>query len=270
MSCNHITSNENRPLLAPPSIFGKQPDLKQCEPSSSPPLRSLRRRVARRATLFHCPSQPFTPVSPSTVSTRVSPRRPTTGGPPTNQPAAGMIGSSTRVQEVANPGLRRLKAVAEAKSQASLQAQVNKLTAQVKALEARLAGATVAAEAAAAAEPTIVELLTSLQELTAAATGEQVSSKAIGAGLGVRPSSAPYRTYKDTASVVSWSADAFGKSKNPGWYHEHRKQLYAQRAARTAEDPKGCYISHSKYADEAVRIAATGRMAFSSGKTGGK
>ena len=50
------------------------------------------------------------------------------------------------------------------------------------------------------------------------------------------------------------------------WYHTHRKSLYAQRAARAAAMPTGCYVSHSKYCDEAVRIAATGRLAFSAGK----
>ena len=92
------------------------------------------------------------------------------------------------------------------------------------------------------------------------------SSAVIGSGLAQRPSTAPYRNVKDTASVVSWSADAYGKSKTPGWYHLHRKQLLSQRAARAASQPKDCYVSHSKYADEAVRIAATGRLAFSAGK----
>ena len=83
---------------------------------------------------------------------------------------------------------------------------------------------------------------------------------------GLRPATAPYRSLKGTQSEVSWSADAFGKSKTPGWYHQCRKQLFAQRAARAALQPEGCFVSHSKYADEAVRIAATGRLAFSAGK----
>ena len=110
--------------------------------------------------------------------------------------------------------------------------------------------------------------MSSLQALTAAASGEVgTSAGVIGADIAARPSTAPYRSFKDTESMVSWLADAFGKSKTPGWYHQYRKTLYAQRAARAAEQPTGCYVSHSKYADEAVRIAATGRLAFSAGKT---
>merc|ERR1712060_526290 len=79
-----------------------------------------------------------------------------------------------------------------------------------------------------------------------------------------RPKSAQYRTLSsdDSASVVSWSADAHGRSKEPGWYHQARKSIYAHRAWLSDQEPKGCYISHSKYADEAVRIANTGRLAF--------
>jgi hypothetical protein len=184
-----------------------------------------------------------------------------------------------KVQEVANPGLHRFRAIEGLHKHSSLKADVEKLAAQVAALEKKISAQGAedggAAVAAATAEPTIAELMASLKALTAAATADEapVSSRAIGAGVvGARPSSAPYRTLRggDSASVASWSADAFGKSKNPGWYHQCRKQLYAQRAARSAAQPKGCFISHSKYADEAVRIAATGRLAFSSGKTSGK
>ena len=185
-------------------------------------------------------------------------------------PEVGLVGSAARMQEVSNPGLRRAKAVKEAQSQAALRTEVEKLTAQVKALEAKLAASSApAADAASAAEPSIAELMSSLQQLTLAATGEQpLSSRVIGSGVaGQRPSSAPYRSIPtDRQSVASWSADAFGKSKNPGWYHQHRKQLYAMRAQREAQYPKGCYVSHSKYADEAVRIKDTGRLAFSAGK----
>jgi len=45
-------------------------------------------------------------------------------------------------------------------------------------------------------------------------------------------------------------------------YHVHRKEIYAQRARLNRAAPKGCFISCAKYADEAVRIANTGRLAF--------
>jgi hypothetical protein len=62
--------------------------------------------------------------------------------------------------------------------------------------------------------------------------------------------------------AVSWSADAFGKSKNPGWYHKSRKEVYKHQAAIASKMPSGNYASLSKYADEAVRVAPTGRLAF--------
>lgn len=86
-----------------------------------------------------------------------------------------------------------------------------------------------------------------------------------------RPVSAPVRynarpaarpAADDAASVASWSADAFGRSKTPGWYHGNRKQLYARQAKLEAEAPAGCFTSHSKYAAEANRIKSTGRLAF--------
>eukprot|EP00967_Tisochrysis_lutea_P153762 scaffold304118_cov32-Tisochrysis_lutea.AAC.1 len=112
-----------------------------------------------------------------------------------------------------------------------------------------------------------------------------------------RPQSAPYHAIidaPDDASVVSWSADAFGRSRNPGWcvraqafhrvfmycplpprralsiavhlshirYHLNRKELYAQRARLKRAVPKGCFDSYGKYADEASRIQNTGRLAF--------
>ena len=182
------------------------------------------------------------------------------------------MGASARVQEVANPGLYRQRAVAEAQKSAGLKAEVEKLAAQVAALEKKVTAQAAAApvdisDAPSADVASIAELVASLKALTAQASGSGdfgQSSKVI--GTGGRPSTAPYRSLKDTASVVSWSADAYGKSKTPGWYHNYRKQLYAQRAERAAAQPTGCYISHSKYADEAVRIAATGRLAFSAGK----
>ena len=112
----------------------------------------------------------------------------------------------------------------------------------------------------------IADLVHGLQSLASTASEEpRTSSRTIGEGG--RPVTAPYRRLPtDSQSVVSWSADAYGKSKNPGWYHTYRKELYSQRAKRAATQPDGCYVSHSKYADEAVRIAATGRLAFSAGK----
>ena len=182
----------------------------------------------------------------------------------------------TKVQEVANPGLHRFRALssqkAKAAQQSALQAEVEKLAAKVAALEAKLAApaSTEAAQPAAEEGASIGELVASLKALTAAAEAEAplTSSACIGAGVATsRPTSAPYRTLRgDAASVVSWSADAAGRSKTPGWYHTSRKQLYAQRAKNAAGQPTGCFVSHSKYADEAVRIAATGRLAFSAGK----
>ena len=188
----------------------------------------------------------------------------------------GLVGSMTGTQEVANPGLKRMRALQEAKAQLSLKAEVEKLTTQVADLESKLslaataepAGSEAAADAAtAAAQPTINELMASLAALTATAAGETGASSAV-IGGGGRPSTAPYRRLKavDSQSVVSWSVDAFGKSKTPGWYHQYRHELYREKASRAAAAPDGCYISHSKYADEAVRIKDTGRLAFSAGK----
>ena len=86
----------------------------------------------------------------------------------------------------------------------------------------------------------------------------------------MRPQTAPVRYNvapasqkdDDTVSEASWSADAFGKSKTPGWYHTSRKQLYQHRSKLASTAPKGVYTSHTKYADEAVRIKNTGRLAF--------
>ena len=61
---------------------------------------------------------------------------------------------------------------------------------------------------------------------------------------------------------VSSSARRYGKSKNPGWYHTSRKQLYQHRSKLKTAAPQGIYTSHTKYADEAVRIKNTGRLAF--------
>ena len=63
-------------------------------------------------------------------------------------------------------------------------------------------------------------------------------------------------------SVASWSADAYGKAKVPGWYHLQRKDLYQRRLQMARDAPKGCYVKHTKYADEAARIQPTDRLAF--------
>ena len=71
----------------------------------------------------------------------------------------------------------------------------------------------------------------------------------------VRPSTAPYALTCDDDDD-SWSNDAFGKTRNPGWYHAQRKQLYEQRREQARAAPKGCYVSHSKFADECSRSMA--------------
>lgn len=98
-----------------------------------------------------------------------------------------------------------------------------------------------------------------LQRLTALDTA---ASRPVSAPVryNARPAARP--AADDAASVASWSADAFGRSKNPGWYHGNRKQLYARKAKMEAEAPEGCFTSHSKYAAEASRIKSTGRLAF--------
>ena len=85
----------------------------------------------------------------------------------------------------------------------------------------------------------------------------------------VRPGSAPPAPVRydslpkeDAGTVVSWSADAFGKAKQPGWYHTSRKQIYQHRSKLAKEAPTGVFSSHTKYADEAFRIKSTGRLAF--------
>jgi len=184
--------------------------------------------------------------------------------PPINRVPQGLVGSATRIQEVANPGLRHHQAVSEMKRQRSLREEVAKLSTKVQALEAKLA-----VQETASTAPELAELMANLRALSATASGDYdgpTSSGAVGAGVGSRPATAPNRTIADTASVVSWSADAYGKTKTPGWYHACRKELYKQRAARAAVEPSGCFVSHSKFADEAVRIAASDRPAFSSGK----
>ena len=178
--------------------------------------------------------------------------------------------SSAKAQDISNPGLKHQRSIAAHQKSAGLKAEVERLAAKVAALELKLSskGSDKADAAATTSEEmaSIAELVQSLQSLTAVVDDTPPTSARL-IGSGGRPATAPYRRLPtDSQSVVSWSADAFGKSKTPGWYHVHRKDVYNQRAARAATQPDGCYVSHSKYADEAVRIAATGRLAFSAGK----
>ena len=94
-----------------------------------------------------------------------------------------------------------------------------------------------------------------LQRLTAL---DAAASRPVSAPAPVRYNARP----DDTASVASWSADAYGRSKTPGWYHTSRKQLYQRRSKLASDAPEGVYTSHTKYADEAFRIKSTGRLAF--------
>ena len=123
---------------------------------------------------------------------------------------SGFVGSATRIQEVANPGLRQKSAVAAARKRMSLKEEVARLSMQVTALEAKLA----AKDEAAATE--LGELVSNLKALTNAASGEDAptSARAIGAGVGGRPATAPYRSLDETTSVVSWSADVRGQSEH--------------------------------------------------------
>ena len=114
-----------------------------------------------------------------------------------------------------------------------------------------------------AARDAVAKLLSGVQALMAEAQDAPAPKVvSLEASALSRPSSAPYNYMTDNASAISWSADAFGKSKQPGFYHQHRKQIAAHRRAMAMKDPKGTYNSHSKYADEANRIANTGRLAF--------
>ena len=112
------------------------------------------------------------------------------------------------------------------------------------------------------AREAVSKLLSGVQALMVEAQG---GSAVVGleAAEPSRPRSAPYTgVAADDVSVVSWSADAYGKSKTPGFYHQHRKQIAANRRAMAAKEPKGTYTSMSRYADEAHRISNTGRLAF--------
>jgi hypothetical protein len=173
----------------------------------------------------------------------------------------------TRVQEVANPGRSHAVAIAEARNSSALKQEVEKLASRVAKLERKLASSQ-PSDADTSEAPDLDELVASLQALTEAASGATgaQSSAAIGAGIARPPATRAYRSLNDAASVVSWSADAYGRSKTPGWYHTTRKQMYQMRAERAAAEPTGCYVSHSKFADEAKRIQDTGRRAFASGK----
>ena len=158
--------------------------------------------------------------------------------------AGGLVGNPGRVQEVADPGFRQRQATVSARRSAALKAEIDSLTKQVNKLERKLADKTSAAGSEA---PDLAELISNLKALTDAAIAEEGGPTSSGLyGAGGRPTTAPYRNLSDSASIVSWSADAYGKSKTPGWYHTCRKQVYQQRAQRAAQEPTGCYISHSK------------------------
>ena len=122
-----------------------------------------------------------------------------------------------------------------------------------------------APEAPEGAREAVSKLLSGVQALMAEAQGASAVGSFEAAEL-PRPPSAPYTGAADNASVVSWSADAFGKSKTPGFYHQHRKQIAANRRAMAAkaraDGLTGTYVSMSRYADEAHRISNTGRLAF--------
>eukprot|EP00965_Chrysotila_dentata_P019805 656866-Pleurochrysis_carterae.AAC.1 len=103
------------------------------------------------------------------------------------------------------------------------------LSQKVADLEARLSASTVQAapaaapagavmngavhEAAPAAPPPLPLLSSSLSLLDQGVVGERRRRT----DPAPRPSTAPYRTTGETGSLASWSADAFGKSKTPGW-----------------------------------------------------
>ena len=191
------------------------------------------------------------------------------------RPTVGLVGSMTGTQEVANPGLKRMRALQEAKAQLSLKAEVEKLTTQVAELESKLLshgrarrgqrgggrrrdGGGAADDQRADGEPRRAHRhrgRRDRRELRRHWRRRPPVDRAVPPPQGGRLAVCGLR-----------SVDAFGKSKTPGWYHQYRHELYREKASRAAAAPDGCYISHSKYADEAVRIKDTGRLAFSAGK----
>jgi len=181
-------------------------------------------------------------------------------------------------QDVANPAVARSRQSFVQKEQHStaLQEQIQLLSSKVALLESRLAPPSVELAAAPITSIPLVNparagdtadvpaALMPLEEATQAQTKDTDAAMSSRALSVAHPKSAMYRSLHagDGGSVISWSADAFGRSKQPGWYHLNRKLIFAQRVQRADQEPRGCYISHSKYADEAVRISSTGRLAF--------
>ena len=151
-----------------------------------------------------------------------------------------------------------------------------RLASQVSALEHVVGATTLPAEISAPppaadvppAAPTAAPRTTAREEVTKLLSGvealiaEAETHAAPGGDAPAPPRPVPYISVGDDKSAVSWSADAFGKSKNPGFYHQHRKEIAAKRREMAMNEPQGTYTSNSKYADEAGRIKDTGRLAF--------
>jgi len=178
--------------------------------------------------------------------------------------------SKAGAQEVSNPGrLSRYAAPVQAAQNKALRLEVDKLTKWVASLEEKVSAVAEAAPAVAA--PASVDRRDALtpQSDAAAAIDVLLDRLAKLDAAAVRPGSAPPAPVRydslpksDAGTVVSWSADAYGKAKQPGWYHTSRKQIYQHRSKLAKEAPTGVFVSHSKYADEAFRIKSTGRLAF--------
>ena len=199
-----------------------------------------------------------------------------------NRPAALAFGSTRPRYPPPAP------AAPPASEAAALRAQVETLTARVAALEAELCKAKAPSSAPPTAPPPAPAPRTfgnvplgqqqaksyEEQRWDEYAKGAAAPAPAAEGVVGLasvpelpdpRPATAPYRTVQlETASQLSWSADAFGRSKTPGWWHVHRREVLARRArlAEYEREMADCHISHRGYADEAVRIAYTGRLAF--------
>ncbi|KAL3919313.1 MAG: hypothetical protein SGPRY_005675 [Prymnesium sp.] len=124
------------------------------------------------------------------------------------------------------------------------------------------AGACSRSQNTSCAREVVGKLISDVQALMEEAQGRQKMVVTLKDASIPSPRSIPYNSAADNASVISWSADAFGKSKTPNFYHQSRKEIAANRRALAAKEHKSTFYSHSKYADEATRIANTGRLAF--------
>ena len=144
---------------------------------------------------------------------------------------------------------------------AELRAAIDALTKQVASLEASLAAPLEASHARWAAQ-----LQSRLTTLAASAAAPAAPAPALKTAPVPPPQLTPLyqgaKAAEAAESVASWSADAYGKAKVPGWYHLQRKDLYQRRLQMARDAPKGCYVKHTKYADEAARIQPTDRLAF--------